>query len=609
LERREVSRRSAATEEANAPLLLLARQEWIRLTIGSLAFALVYFFPIFYDGSVSGAPMSSWLFAWPQFKFTGGIPGDTDHDVFMQLRWVVYYTIAHFHQFPFWNPYKCGGMSMIGNPEGAVVTPFVLPYLLFGVPSGVILEVFLHLAIMFAGGYVLGRQLGLRPLACIALAAIFPSSSWLSIHIARGHLNFLSIAYVPWVLALLLVSCRTRRWFPALLGGLFFALTLTEGNYGFVFTAMLTGLLTVAVAVSSRSVRPVVAALLIGVFGLAFSSIKLIPTAELLSIYPRDFGVSWQSWWSVLVSLFSRSQDISHPMLASFFFSEYAGYISAPFAVLALIGAVANWRKAIPWVSGVLIFLLLFRGDTNPYALIVWMRELPLGGNIGLCGRWVIPLVFCVAVLAALGVETLCDRPAVWGRRLALIMVTVGMIDAWLVCSPNYRYLFQAPYKAPPGLETFRQFQNASPGGMVAANLNNMGAVNCGCCGYYIPHDAVRGYNQSGYSGEYYLVSSGDVKQTAWTPNSLAYEVSVPAATSLVINQNMYPGWRVARGNGEIYSADGRLAVRLPSGTQQIVITYRPTHILWAYLLTFLAAVALASVWFIEKKSCSRIED
>ena len=28
----------------------------------------------------------------------------------------------------------------------------------------------------------------------------FPSSSWLSLHIAVGHLNFLSIAYIPWIL-------------------------------------------------------------------------------------------------------------------------------------------------------------------------------------------------------------------------------------------------------------------------------------------------------------------------------------------------------------------------------------------------------------------------
>ncbi len=583
-------------------MFLLTRPEAKWLTLGSLAFAFVFISPIFFDGTVSGAPMASWLLAGPILRFNGGLPGDIDRDVFMQLRWVPYYTLAHFHQFPFWSPYKCGGMTMIGNPEGSVVTPFILPYLLFGMAPGVIFEIYLHLAIMFAGGYVLGREFGFRPLASVALAAMFPSSSWLSIHVGQGHLNFLSIAYTPWVLALLLASCRSKRWFPALLGGLLCGLTLTEGNYGFPFTMMLAGLLTIALMIFGRSLRPLAAALLIGVFALAFSSLKLIPTAESLRIYPRELMISWQSWWSVLVSLFSRYQDISHPLMASWFFSEYAGYIGAPFAVLALIGTVSDWRKACPWVLGGIIFLQLYRGDTSPDALVVWLRKLPLGGNIGLCGRWVVPLVFCVGVLAALGVQALCDRPAIWGARLALVMVTVGLIDAWLVCAPNYRYVFRSPAPAPPGSKTFRQYLNGPTGGMVAANQNNMGAVHCGCCGYHIVLDKVRGYNEPGYRGEEYLLGAGQVKQTLWTPNRLSYEVDVAAPTSLVINQNMYPGWRVVQGDGEIYSEGGLIAVHVPPGHQQIEILYRPTHILWAYFFTFLATAVTVGVWLIEKR-------
>ncbi len=106
-------------------------------------------------------------------------------------------------------------------------------------------------------------------------------------------------------------------------------------------------------------------------------------------------------------------------MVASFFFSEYGGYIGAPFVLLALIGAIGDVRKSFPWVLGAIFFLMLYRGDTGPNAPTMWLRHLPLGGNIGLCGRWVIPLVFCVGVLAALGAQSLCERPQQWGRRLA----------------------------------------------------------------------------------------------------------------------------------------------------------------------------------------------
>jgi hypothetical protein len=604
LERLSESDPGATSLPASAWIFLLSRPEAKWLTLGSLCFAFVYFFPIFYDGSIPGAPLRSWLWAWPHLRFNDGVPGDLDRDVFMQLRWVPYYTLSHFHQFPFWNPYKCGGMSMIGNPESGFVTPFTLLYLMFGLAPGVILDIYLHLAVMFAGGYVLGRELGLRPLACIALAGMFPSSSWLSLHVAAGHLNFLSIAYTPWVLAFLLASCRMRRWYPAVLGGLFCALTLTEGNYGFVFTVMLVAIVAINLAAVRLSIKPLAAGLLLGTFALAFSSIKLIPAAELLKIYPRNWGVSWHTWWGVLVSVFSRDQDLTRPATASYFFSEYGGYVGAPFAALALIGAVTDWRRACAWLIGAFIFVELYRGDTGPNALVVWLRKLPMGANIGLCGRWVIPLVFCVGALAALGVQTLCNKSGNWGPRLATILVTAGLIDAWFVCAPNYRYLFLFSYTAPAGSETFRQYWSHDIGGMTAASQNNLGAVNCGCCGYYIlPHDIVRGYNQPGYRGEFYLLGAGGVRQTRWTPNRLTYEVNVPLWTSLVINQNMYPGWRVVGGNGNAYSYDGLMAVRVPPGHRQIELAYRPTHILWAYLLTFVATAALILVWAIERKA------
>lgn len=581
-------------------MLLLSQREKTRLLLGSLAFALVFIYPLFSNHEFTGPVLKGWLNAWPHFQFTRGVPGDGDRDVFMNLRWTAFYTFRHYHQFPYWNPYKCGGMSLIGNPENGVVTPFLLLYAIFGLTTGIILEIYLHLAIMFAGGYLLGKELGLRSIPSVVVAGMFASSSWLPLHIANGHLNFLSIAYVPWVLAMVAASWRTQRWYPAMLGGLFCALTLTEGNYGFVFALMLVGILSTWLAIVNASIRPLAAALLVGIFGIAFATIKLIPVSEMLKIYPRDWGISYHLWKGVVVSIFTRNQDLNRPMTASFFFSEYGGYIGAPFAVLALVGIAGNFRKAIPWIIGTYLFLMMYRGDTSSYALTQWLRLLPLGGNIGLCGRWVIPLVFCVGILAALGAQCLCDLPVTWGKNLALILVGIGLVDAWLVCAPNYRYFLQTPFPAPPPREEFTQFWGNGVGGTVAMNQLNMGNVNCTCCGYYIPRGSVRGYNQPDYRGEYYLMDGGKVTQTEWTPNRLSFEIDTPAATSLIINQNMYPGWRVAQGTGSIYSYDGRIAVRVPAGRQQIQVLYRPRHILWAYIITSLASVTLIVVWLLE---------
>ena len=595
---REFESANGITQER---LFLLSRKEARWLLAGALAFAAITIYPLFCDDRVMGPVLAGWLNKWPHFRFLDPVPADGDRDVFMQLRWVPYYTLVHFHQLPFWNPYKCGGMSLIGNPEGAVVTPFLLFYLLLGLSSGVIFEIYFHLAIAFAGGYVLGRELGLRTVACVALAGMFPSSSWLSLHIGAGHLNFLSVSFTPWILALFLASLRMRLWYPALLGGLVCGLTLTEGNYGFVFSLMLVGIMATFLSLTGLRIRPLLAAGLIGASALAFAALKLVPTAEMLRIYPRDWGISYHEWIRGIVpSLFSRNQDLTREPVASFFFSEYGGYLSPPFLILAAIGALMGRLRSIPWILGAWLFLLMYRGDTSPHAPTMLLRLLPLGGNIGLCGRWVIPLVFCVGMLAALGTDYLASLPRAWGPRLAFLLVGVGLMDAWIVCAPNYRYLYHSFYVPPPPATEFRQTWGNGIGGMTAFNQANYGALRCTCCAYYIPRGSVRAMTQEGYRGEYYLLGKGTVTQTEWTPNQLTYTVDAPAATSLIVNQNNYPGWRIASGNGELYGYDGLIAVRIPPGRQEIELRYVPRGIWFALTATLFAFVVLFAVWILE---------
>jgi len=84
-------------------------------------------------------------------------------------------------------------------------------------------------------------------------------------------------------------------------GRLLCGLTLTEGIYGLVFAAMLVAIIAVRYAMIHLSIRPLVAAALTGIFALGFSLPKLISTAELLTIHPRDWVISYLTWRGVLI--------------------------------------------------------------------------------------------------------------------------------------------------------------------------------------------------------------------------------------------------------------------------------------------------------------------
>ena len=583
----------------NRSLILLSQRETLWLIAGSLAFSLIVFYPVLCDPGLSG-----WRAALPDFRHFTLIPGYGDPDLFTALRWVPYYTLTHFHQLPFWNPYKCGGMAMLGNPESAIVTPFLFSYLTLGLMPGMLLDICLHIAIGFAGGYLLGRELGLRPLACVVLAGMFPSSSWLPFHVGYGQLNFVPALYIPLILALLLAACRIRRWYPAALGGLICALTLTEGNYTFVYAAFVVALVSITLSLVRLSFRPLAAAMLVGVFALAFGALKGIPVSDVLALHPRVYGASWITWPGVFQALFSHDQNAYRPSSQPFSFGEFGGYVGIPFVVLALLGIIAGGRDVLPWIVGMIAFLLLFRGDTGPHALITYVHFLPLGKNLGFSGRWIVPLVFCVSVLAAMGAQFLCDRFRVWGVRLVAVLLAVGLVDAFVVGSPNYRYLFVSPIEQPvPQSQSFCQFWMTVRLSMTGTAQANMGYLNCEGIGYYLPRGNVRGYNEAGYRGEAYLTGAGDLTTIQWTPNRLSYEVDAPAPTSLVINQNLAPGWHLVRGPGSLYAEGSLMAVHVPAGHYRIELVYTPPHIILALPLTLLASMTLVALWLIERAS------
>ena len=581
--------------------IAMTRREWAWLCAASLAFAVVFAYPMLCETVYLGPGTEGWISRGPIFSHLARFPANGDWDLFTELRWVPYYTVSHFHQFPYWNPYKCGGMGLLGNPESAIVTPFFIPYLLFGPYAGLYIEIILHMAIGFAGGYALGRVLGFHRLASVVCAIVFPASSWLGLHLAVGHLNFLPSLYLPWIAALFLVSIEHKKLFPATLAGVICALTLTEGNYSFLYAGIFLALSGLVLSVLRLSLWPIVSGLVVGLFAGGFAALKLLPAWEMLTLHPRaPFGPEWDTFPMMMVYLLSRNQDMYRNGVSVFLLSEYGASISFAFAVLGAIGVATAPRKYLPWILPALIFFWLAEGDTGPHSALMLLRHFPLTGNIDLPARFIIPFVFCAGLIIAQGAHFLCSRVGKYGVAAVAILLVVGSVDAWMVGAPNFRYLFHNETHALPPSERFRQYWVSNPGIQTEIAQANMGSVNCQGYGYNsVPEDAL-GYNQSGYRGEYYLLGSGQVVETQWTPNRLSYEVDAPLATSLVINQNMYPGWRMVEGQGELYAEHGLIAVRLPPGRQRLSLRFQPSHIIAAFLVTLAALGGLVTLWLMD---------
>ena len=561
---------------------LPTKREVLWVLFGSLVFALAFTYPIL-----------------EHFREYGAFH---DWDLITSLTWVPYYTVMHFHQFPQWDAYRCGGLPLIGNPQSRIITPFFLLDLGFGPVVGTHLEVILHIAMAFMGAYLAARVLGVRPLASFAAAAAFGSTSWFYLHAAEGHQTFLSVAFMPWIAAFFWISVECESWAAAILAGMLVALTFLEGAvYTFVWTGLLVASLTIGFARVRLSFRPIIAGALIAVSSLGFVLIKLLPALEVVRRYPREPSGGEVNPLSLLpVFLFSRNQIMaSRPEISSFGFWEYGAYLSIPFAVLAVIGLIGPRRRTLPWIWAGVVFLLFYMGDTGPYALWHLIRNYGGLSAMRLPARCLIGFVLSVSMLAAIGAELVCSKLKGGSWAVAVLLV-VGLCDAWLVGPPNLVHIFDDTDVPQPWSSEFKQTSQPMSRFHMMPNLqSNIGVIPC--YDFTLITTAVKGFEDKDYAGEQYL-RGGSVSLTRWTPSALSYNVDAPAPGELVVNRNYDKWWRLTAGNGEVVSDGGLLAVKLPAGRQRLVLVYRNRRGLLGLGIAVMSFFTMVAIGWIEAR-------
>ncbi len=290
-------------------------------------------------------------------------------------------------------------------------------------------------------------------------------------------------------------------------------------------------------------------------------------------------------------ALLSRHQDHDHGSPHEGFW-ELGAYVGL-FAVIALAGLISP-RKSLPWIFVGIVLFELARGLTSPNCLWFWLHGMPLFSSTRLPSRLLIPFALMVAVLAGLGIDVVCSRGSPAALAASALLVIVGGVDMLLVGPPNLRLVLLGVDDRGPPRSEFAQYLRTS-GGQSHVIQHHEGVVNCYS---YTPWPTeAQGSNEPGYRGEQYLLGPGSVTLVRWTPNRLEYAVEAQGPSLMVVNQNYDPSWRVTSSQGQIFSQDGLLAVRVPAGKSQIVLRYLSLPALYGLaitLLTTLGAIVLA---------------
>ena len=540
------------------------------------------------------------IFDQPLFRMMNRAGNYNDWDFFTEPIWIAWRTLHHYHQFPMWDPYRCGGIALFASPFLSLLTPLSTLPLIFPLMLGLHLEVPLYLAIGWAGGYFLARVIGRGPIGALACATLFPASSWFFAHFAVGHFSFMPFVYAPWLVGLIWLARGERIIALSVVAGLVSALTFLEsGDEVAMYSAPLLAVVAIWLTVERRQPWPLIALLGTGIFAIGFSAIRLLPTLTVVTSRPVACFEA-DSLNTFMHALFSRNQDVHQylPHLA-WPFDAYSAYIGFLFPALAVIGVATQSRKTRLWTVAALFVFAISAGRFASWAPWPIIHHLPMFSSVRVPSRFLMLFTLVVGVLAAFGADTLAGWLRPWGAVAALIIILVGAVDLWSVGTRNLR-MQAVEVKSDLPDDPFRQWWNPDTHEMLNVALSNRGAINC-----YTSIKQVKnaiGYNQPRYRGEEYLLNDGRVSLTNWSPNRLEYEADANGPTQLVINQNFDKGWRLAEGSGEVKSFNGLLAVSIPSGKQILVLTYRPPWLITGSIISALTLIIAAFLVILERR-------
>jgi hypothetical protein len=536
--------------------------------------------------------------------------GTFDWGYFFFLAEVDRATVVQYGQFPFWNPYYCGGAVHLANPQTYFLSPTFLFIWAFGTPLGIRLTLTTAILLAVDGMRRFLRALGVNPVPALVGGTGYAVSGALAQHLGGGHVGWVGFCVLPYVLH------SFHRAFDGdgqkrhvLYGGLFLAWIFGHfGGYTYPYSGLTLGIWGMLWAVARRRpLRGVAVIAGISAFSVGLAAVRMLPILEFMRGHPRirpDVDIVRPSeFWEIYAVHHTERGVPGHPYV----WPEYGNFLGIAAVVLVAIGVwvVARHRKALrPLAYATVIFLVFQIGNVPgfPWWLLKHLPVLrfmraPCRFTI-LAGMFACGLV-AVAVdrlVSPLGFHGLGGRLMTRERRLlglAGALLAIGFIaDA---SAFNRGQWFQTLTTPPPAETPARSFEQVrgSRHRMYAYPRQNRGTLDCF---EEAPLD-ISPRLRTGQPEEYPLEDSmGTVRRVSWSPNQIVVDTDFQRPGVVVVNQNFHKSWH-AEGGG-VFNEGGLLAARVAAGRHRVRFWFLPTSFLIGLAVTLSTFVCGAWLWW-----------
>jgi len=372
------------------------------------------------------------------------LPG-TDAGVY--YAWEVYTRSAlGALRIPHWNPYLFAGTPHLASTETIVFYPVAM--LLRWIPVLPFMSWMLavHMWIAGVGTAYLARQLTLRWEAALAAAVAGALGGSMPAWVHNGHVTLLyTAAWLPWVIALMIVSARRRTVWPHPALVLVLVMQFLAGYFqGNIYIAMAAGLLAAWYFLwpdphaseprRTAKLRPLAQLAIAGVLACGVAAFQLWPA--LLAVanagrtqgLPPAMAMRWSWTLPDLARFFAPFTGINSPtpfrQLADQ--TVYVGWVLVILAPIALLSRTHRRLAAFFAVLALLAMSFAF-GDALPfYRLHYWLFP-----GLRIPGRLLFLATLSVAMLGAIGIDRLMatlTASGLRGLRTAAVLLILALV-------------------------------------------------------------------------------------------------------------------------------------------------------------------------------------
>lgn len=522
--------------------------------------------------------------------------------------------VVKYHQFPLWNPYHCGGMPALANPQSRILSPALIFSIIFGSIIGVKLEIFFYLIFGLVGLFALARYYSLTPLAAFFASLIYMLSGMFSLSLTVGMVPFLSIGFIPWIFLFFKKAIDQKSGLYVVVTGFFLALLFFNGVHLVILIIPLLILQVINEFLGTRKLTALIllVAVLLTFFGL--SAVKLLPSLELMSRYPRMIReYSGYSLKGLALAFLSKNQSLEdiekwQPGKRGFWegitygMDENGMYLGIIPLVLFILGLWLNAKKRWQLTVIFLIFLWLSFGERIPISLWQGLKPIFPFNYFRVAQRFRFIFMMPLSIFTGLGLEALINGTKKLARKFSLLayipllIIIIVIYDLIKVNSLPFKEAFPIPPMETSRRQEFTQTCNLDfydKYGFISGRTNpplrsawsseypmflsNQGVVE-GCYeAIPVSQNAVC-IDKGNYKGEIFLENTtGEVKLKYWSPNEMIIKTSVLAKGLLVINQNYDPGWKIKKPTGRrVKSLEGLLSTDVFPEDEEVVFYYSP---------------------------------